>query len=136
MKTVITMIVTFGLLIVSGAEAKTLRATEMNSSLWQRLSAGSAEELVVEFHQGDELPVSFNAAGDLLETSRAGVSYISVKRNFWIKLKNNDVQISFDGNTYKAIKESLTGSLSLGAGADENGGIANTINVGFEAKVK
>lgn len=126
----------FGLLLTGAAEAKTIRATEMTGSLWQRLTAGTAEELIVEFRQGDELPVSFTAEGDLIETSRAGVSYVSVKRNFWLKLQNNDVQMSLDGSAYRPVKDMLTGSLTAGAGSEENGGIANAINLGLKANLK
>lgn len=136
MKKAMIVVAMFGLLLTGAAEAKTIRATEMTGSLWQRLTAGTAEELIVEFRQGDELPVSFTAEGDLIETSRAGVSYVSVKRNFWLKLQNNDVQMSLDGSAYRPVKDMLTGSLTAGAGSEENGGIANAINLGLKANLK
>jgi hypothetical protein len=85
---------------------------------------------------GDELPVSFSAKGDLLETSRTGVSYVSVKRNFWLKVQGNNVQLSLDGNTYKAITEMLTGSFMAGADSEENGGVANSIHLVLKAALR
>ncbi len=136
MKNVFGVVMMLSLLLGSSAEAKTIRATEMSGSLWSRLTAGSAEELIVEFRQGDELPVSFSAEGDLLETSRVGVSYVQVKRSFWLKLENNDVQMSLDGTAFKPIKDMVTGSLTAGAGSGDNGGIANAINLGVKANLK
>ncbi len=136
MKNVFGVVSMLSLLLVGTAEAKTIRATEMNGSLWSRLTAASAEDLIVEFRQGDELPVSFSAEGDLLETSRVGTSYVSVKRNFWLKLENNDVQMSLDGTAFKPIKDMVTGSLTAGAGSGDNGGIANAINIGLKANLK
>jgi hypothetical protein len=124
------------LMVGSVAEAKTIRATEMTGSLWSKLTSGLAEELTVEFRQGDELPVTFVAEGDLLETSRGGVSYVAVKRNFWIQLRGNEVRMSLDGVAFKPIKEMIGGSFTVGSDADQNGGIANAIQLGLKAKLK
>jgi len=134
MKNVLAVTMMLNLLFVGNAEAKTIRATEMNGSLWSQLTAGVAEKLIVEFRQGDELPVSFSAEGDLLETSRVGVSYVLVKRNFWLKLENGEVQMSLDGTAFKPVEHMLTGSFNAGAG--DIGGIANAINLGLKAKLK
>ena len=128
---IVTMV--FGILLMNVGEAKTVRATEMTGSLWQRIASGTSEGLIVEFRSGDELLVSFTAEGDLIETSRNGVSTVSVKRNFWVKLEKNTVKISLDGTTYQPITEVLTGSLTAGAGSQENGGIANAINLVLRA---
>lgn len=135
MKTKIALLA-IGVLLSNLAEAKTIRATEMNSSLWSRLMAGAAEELVVEFRQGDELPVSFSAEGDLLETSRVGVSYVSVKRNFWLKIQGDTLEMSLDGAAFKPVKDMVSGSFTAGAGSEQNGGIANAINFGLKANLK
>ncbi len=135
-KTVQIMIVALGLCVAGISEAKTVRATDMTSSLWSRLMAGTADELIVEFRQGDQLPVNISAKGDFLETAQAGTAYVNVKRNFWLKLQNNDVQMSIDGTTFKPIKDVVGGMLTAGTNADENGGIANAINVALEAYLK
>lgn len=136
MRNVFSVLIVLSLLLGSAAEAKIIRATEMNGSLWTRLMVGSAEELIVEFRQGDELPVSFSAQGDLIETSRTGVSYVSVKKNFWLKLESNNVQMSLDGTVFKPIEETITGSFTAGAGSGDNGEVANAISFGLRANTK
>lgn len=135
MKMLVMIVLGIGV-FVSAAEAKVVRATEMNDLLWEKLTKGSQEEIVVEFQNGDELPVTFSASGDLLETSRQGVSYVKVKRNFWIRMKSGEVRISLDGQSYKAIPEVLGGELNVGAGSADNGGIADAINIGLKAVVR
>jgi hypothetical protein len=135
-KTMHIVIVALGLCAAGISEAKTVRATEMTSSLWSKLTAGTADELIVEFRHGDQLPVSITAKGDFLETAQAGVTYVNVRRNFWLKLQNNDVQMSIDGSTFKPIKDVVGGMLTAGANAEESGGIANAINIALEAYLK
>jgi hypothetical protein len=97
---------------------------------------GEASERIVEFRQGDRLPVSLSTKGDFLETVEAGNAYVNVKRNFWLKLKDNDVQVSLDGVTYKPIKDVVAGTFSAGTSADESGGVAGALNVALEAYLK
>jgi len=118
------------------AEAKTVRATEIGESLWSKLSTGALSEIVIEFRRGDELPVNLRVEGDLLETTHSATSYIGVKRNFWLKVQQNNVQFSFDGVNYSEITEALTGSVSAGTASDPNGGTANEINVVLKAFLK
>lgn len=117
------------------AQAKTVRASELiqqGMTDFSKIEQGT----VVEFRQGDQLPVSFQAEGDLIETTRSEVSYVGVKKNFWVQLENNDLMMSFDGVNYKKVQDLLTGAFSVGAGSAENGGVADAINMKFTAKLK
>jgi hypothetical protein len=96
----------------------------------------NAQELVIEFRRGDELPVNLLAEGDLIETTKPATSYVGVKKDFWLRMKNSDVQISFDGQNFSAIKDTLNGSIEAGAGTGMSGGIANAINLVFKAQLK
>lgn len=128
-----------GMLLLSGfaqANGKVVRATEMGTTIWSDLSKGKLGDVVVEFRQGDELPVTFEAQGDLIETRQTSVSYVGIKRNFWIRISQNDVEISLDGATFKKLNEVLTGSLNVGAGSAQNGGVADAINIIFKAFLK
>ena len=113
-----------------------MRATDMGSTMWSDLAHGKLGDVVVEFRQGDELPVSFEAQGDLIETRQTSVSDIGIKKNFWLRLSQNDIEISFDGTTFKKINDVLTGSLEAGAGSAQNGGVADAINIVFKAFLK
>lgn len=121
--------------IVGVSEAKTIRANQLESTKWSDL--GSLGDVIIEFQIGDELPVSLNAGGDLLETTRPAISYVGVKRDFWLKVQSSKIQFSLDGINFKDLGESLSGSVEAGAGADdESGGIANAINISFKAFLK
>ncbi|KYG67179.1 hypothetical protein AZI86_09220 [Bdellovibrio bacteriovorus] len=120
--------------LVGVSEAKTIRAIQLQNTQWSDL--GSLGDVIIEFQKGDELPVRVNASGDLLETSRPSVSYVAVKRDFWLKAQKDKIQFSLDGVTFKELNESLRGSIEAGTGADESGGIANAININFKAFLK
>lgn len=133
------MVATTGfVLLATSAQAgpRTVRATDMAPSMWSDLAEGRLGDMVIEFRQNDELPVSFEAQGDLLETRRTSVSYVGIKKNFWLRLSQNDVEISFDGASFKKLNESLTGSIEAGAGTGQAGGVANAINIVFKAFLK
>lgn len=128
-----------GMLLLSGAaqaSGKVVRATDMGTTIWSDLTKGKLGDVVVEFRQGDELPVTFEAQGDLIETRQTSVSYVGIKKNFWLRLSQNDVEISLDGTTFKKLNEVLTGSLEAGAGSAQNGGVADTITIMFKAFLK
>ncbi len=114
-------------------EVKALRASEMNPKQWSEVLADTNHKYIVEFRKGDELPVSFDVEGDLLETNKSSVSYVGVKKNFWMRLSDNNVEISFDGSSFQDLTKALTGVLQADAKADENGGSANSINILLKA---
>lgn len=113
-----------------------LRATELNDRSIAEILKMNSEEVIVEFRKSDEIPLVFKAEGDLLETTHPAINYVTVKKDFWIKLVGNDLQISFDNNQFKNISEVLTGSIQAGAGLDQNLGVANSINILFRALKK
>lgn len=128
-----------GMLVLTGAaqaSGKVVRATEMGSTMWSDLTRGKLSDIVVEFRQGDELPVSFEAQGDLIETRQSSVSYVGIKKNFWLRLSQNNVEISLDGTTFKKLGDVLNGSLEAGAGSAQNGGVADAISIVFKAFLK
>ncbi|MCO5144198.1 MAG: hypothetical protein M9962_14005 [Oligoflexia bacterium] len=136
MKTIITITMLLSSIFCFSVEAKTIRATELSNNIWDKINSYGSEEITVEFRQGDELPVSFYASGDLLETSREGSSYIRIKRDFWIRLKNEKVTMSLDNREYKPLSEMLMGSFQAGAGSEDNGGIAHIIRLNLDARLK
>ena len=139
MKNIKMVLVIAGVLFLSGAvqaSGKVVRATDMGSTMWSDLAHGKLGDVVVEFRQGDDLPVSFEAQGDLIETRQSSVSYVGVKKNFWLRLSQNNVEISLDGTAFKKLNDVLTGSLEAGAGSAQNGGVADAINIVFKAFLK
>lgn len=136
MKTLTTTLALMGILLSYSSEARTIRATELKTKLLSAMQMNAKEDLTIEFRDGDELPVSFTAKGDLLETSREGVSYVRVKRDFWVRILQDRISLSLDGREFKPIQEMLTGSFMAGAGSEENGGIAHAIQLGLDARLK
>lgn len=132
-------VVMVGMIFLSGAayaSGKVVRATDMGSAMWSDLAHGKLGDVVVEFRQGDELPVTFEAQGDLIETRQNSTSYVGIKKNFWLRLSQNNVEISLDGTTFKKLNDVLTGSLEAGAGSAQKGGVADAINIVFKAFLK
>lgn len=115
---------------------KSLRPNELTPQIWNQYNKGEIQELIVEFRQGDKLPNTLQTEGDLLETSEANPSYVTVQRNFWVQMKPNDLQLSLDGSHFKPFQKVVSGELTIGTGAENPGGVANSINVGLKAMIK
>jgi hypothetical protein len=113
-----------------GLQAKSIRAIEMKSSDWVELKKLCSEEVVVEFRKGETVPITFNAGGDLLETKHPTVTEFSVKQDFWVRIQNNNFQLSVDGYNFTPFTDLLRGSISLGA--DD----AGNFTAGFDAYLK
>jgi hypothetical protein len=128
-------VIVLALGICSAANAKTIRATEMNAATWSAISGSSPQETVIEFRQGDQLPVTLSAEGDLLETNQASAGVIGVKRNFWLRIGSRGVELSLDGSAYKPLSEVVSGSFQAGAGGPDSG-VANAINLALKAYLK
>ena len=139
MKQTIKTIILVGLVTVgqlATAQARLVRASEMNSDQWSEIFKNGSAEVIVEFHQGDEIPVSFSAQGDLLETTKPGLSYVQVKKNFWLKLLNNDVVLSLDGSNFKPLNQVISGSFTADAGSGQSGLPVNAIELSLKALLK
>ena len=139
MKQTINTIILVGLIAVghvATAQTRLLRASEMNSDQWSEILKKGSEDVTVEFRQGDEIPVSFSAQGDLLETKKPGISYVQVKQTFWLKLQNNDVVISLDGSNFKPLNQVISGSISASAGSAQSSLPVNAVELSLKVLLK
>ena len=134
MKTVFSLVILGGLIFVGSAEARLSVAHEDRER--SSVAATEEEKEVAEFRQGDQIPVSFLAEGDLIETSQSAVNYVVVKRTFWLKKENDEIMISLDGTNFKPFKELSTLQLSASAESSDKSGIINTISLAVKAKLK
>jgi hypothetical protein len=115
----------------------TVRATQLTSKIVNDLQKGAVQDLIIDFRQGDRLPLTFQSEGDLLETNQTVPSYVAVKRPFWIRITKNQVMISLDGLNYKKLNDVLNGSITANASDDSNAsGTANAISVILKAYLK
>ena len=118
-----------------GRTLRTVRATDLDGKTWSELRSPDFEGLVVEFRQGDRLPVLLQAQGDLVESEESRPSMLLVRRSFWIRVESKAVLVSLDGSSFRPVNEVLGGNLSIGAGSAGDG-VANAINVLFSATLK
>jgi hypothetical protein len=113
-----------------------LRATDLDSGTWAKVFSGQLQDLIVEFRQGDEIPVMLSAEGDFFESLRSQPTPLSIKKNFWMKVNKNTLLFSLDGNDFKPLPQVASGTLLVGTGAGDGGGRAHLININLKAYQK
>ena len=122
------------LLVATMSEAKTFRAVELGSQEWTQFLAGKEDEWVVEFRQGDEIPMTVSAEGDFFETRAVTPTPLIIKKNFWLKINmQKGVFASLDGSTFKPLPQVASGVLSAGASTDSPNGVASGIQMSLKA---
>lgn len=132
-----TSVAVFILFAAMISEAGTLRATDLDNATWSRFFAGKLPEVLIEFRQGDRLPVTLTAEGDFFETQNPQSTPLNIKKDFWMKVVNNDVQFSLNGTDFKPLPQMAKGQFNVGANADDSsGGRANGINMNIQAYQK
>lgn len=82
---------------------------------------------VMAFKQGDRIPLSLSLGGDLIEAENQPTQYVTVKRDFWLRIIGSKFEMSLDGSQYKPLNESVAGNLSLTTG------LAGEMAVGLQA---
>lgn len=130
------IVTTLFLTQLSIAEARSIRATELNSQIWSQYNKGEIGDLIVEFRQEDEVPINFQAQGDLLETKVSNPTYLRVKRTFWVKMEQKQILMSLDGVNFKPFNQVIGGTLTVGTSQEPSDGPANAINVLLNANLK
>jgi hypothetical protein len=121
---------------LANAQPNVIRATDLKGMDFNQISTQVFNGIVIEFREGDELPMNFKVSGDLLESRQAPITYITIKKSFWLKadMVKNEVLVSFDGHHYKKFQEALSGKITAGTTPDN--GVADSIQVELEANVK
>ena len=104
-------------LSASNANAKTINASKLSENALNAFMSGESDD-VLEFQKGDEIKVTFKAEGDLLETTSGGPAMVKVKKTFYIKIDADQLLMSFDGQDYRPLKDTITGSLKGSASGD------------------
>jgi hypothetical protein len=125
--------------MVNAGTEGSIRVSKLSPELMNKIQKGQVQNLVVEFKQGDRLPVNLKAVGDLFESVDSNPTFVEVKRDFYVKVSGPNVHMSFDGLNFKPINELLRGNVSVGANADQGNAEnfpASVINVVFSAFVK
>lgn len=129
--------VTIFILFAAMSEASTMRAQDIDQETWGKVFAGQLKDFLIEFRQGDTLPVSVTAEGDFFETAQAQTTPLKMKKDVWMKVDGTKYEFSLDGKTFKPLPQVAQGSFSIGATAnDSSGGRATGINMNLKAYQK
>lgn len=127
MGTLLTVLMTFNV------QAEILRATDLDSEVWKKFEKGEMETLTIEFRKSDVIPLNIKAGGELLETTDPRISYVTVKKTFFIRMSKGHILMSLDGQNYLPFNELVTGTLKAGVSSDSNGGIPHSIDIVLNA---
>jgi len=103
---------------------------QANAKFMEQLKQG------VQFRQGDRIPMTFVAEGDLLESADGQPIYLTVRRGFFMKMVGNDILMSLDGTQYKKISDLLKGTISADASATDPSQIVSAINLKLQEYLK
>lgn len=121
---------------VNASVENSIRVSKLSSELIARIQKGEANNLVVEFKEGDRLPVNLKAEGDLFESVDSNPTFVEVKKDFYVKVDSSNLFMSLDGVNYKPFNQMVRGSVSVGTNADGSNGAgfpAGAINFIFSA---
>jgi hypothetical protein len=124
------------IMVATMSEAHTLRATDIDSETWGKVFSGKMRGVMIEFREGDELPLTFSAEGDFFETRRTQETPVTIKKTFWMKYDQNTVLFSLDGSSFKPLPQVATGNFMVGAGSNPGDARANTLNMHVKAFIK
>ena len=105
----------------SGPPPRVVRVTDLGQA--GKLEPG--QSLVVEFREGDRLPLEFTMQGPLLETEK-GTPPIMLRatRRFFLRIDEDGLRSSLDGKDF-SLKPAAPGSFSVGFSATPAGAKAN-----------
>lgn len=133
--TTILMVILFGELI--SAQPLVFVAKELNShSIRKVLASQESEAPTVLFRQGDMIQLHLDIQGDLFLLSEKKAQNIIVQKTFWLKLKDDNLVMSFDGVEFKPISEVIHGKVAIGSNVEKSGDPVSSIDVLFDAYLK
>lgn len=124
---------------VNASVENSIRVSKLSSELIARIQKGEVKNLIVEFKEGDRLPVNLKAEGDLFESVDSNPTFAEVKKDFCVKVDGSNLLMSLDGVNFKPFNQMARGSVSVGTNADGNNGTgfpAGAINIIFSAFLK
>lgn len=86
--------------------------------------ARPGQPLIVEFNEGDVIPLHFVVQGELIETNPVPAPIrLVAKRRFFLKIDGDGVRTSVDGEHWNASRK--RGTFAFGLGFDKEGTKAN-----------
>jgi hypothetical protein len=120
-------------------EIAPIRVQNLTAEYLSKIQKGEITNTIIEFIEGDQLPINIKAEGDLFESMNNNPTFVEVKKHFFVKIMNSTITMSFDGTIFKPIQELLGGTLSVDASSSNNDNLdfpASVINLVFNAFIK
>lgn len=109
----------------SGPPPRTVRVTEMQGIA--ELAQG--QPLIIEFHEGDTLPLDFSLQGPLLESAKdTQPIMLTAKRRFFLRIDGDGLHSSLDGKDFSK-NAAAPGSFQIGIGATRERGTRANITI-------
>lgn len=109
----------------SGPPPRVVRVTDMQGMA--ELAKG--QPLIVEFHEGDTLPLDFSLQGPLLESAiDAPPIVLTAKRRFFLRIDGDGLRSSLDGEDFSK-NAAAPGTFQIGIGASRERGTRATITI-------
>ena len=94
--------------------AKTLRLSGLSSTEILTFLEGHSDN-TLEFKQGDIINLKLDVSGEILQAIATPETKVSVKKSFFLRMQEDELLMSWDGETFKPFKELITGSMSASA---------------------
>ncbi len=109
----------------SGPPPRVVRATDVQGVA--KLALG--QPLIIEFHEGDTLPLDFSLQGPLLQSpTDAPPIMLTAKRRFFLRIDGDGLRSSLDGKDFSK-SPAAPGSFQIGIGATRERGTRATITI-------
>jgi hypothetical protein len=93
---------------------------------------GKSED-ICEFRKGDVFKVKLDVSGNVLETTSNPPSKVKVKKGFFLKMSEQQLLASWDGEEFKPFRDLISGQLSVGVSGD---GSVDSVSIKLEASAK
>ena len=109
----------------SGPPPRTVRLDQLQSIA----DLAKGEPLVIEFREGDTLPLDFSLEGPLLESAKdAPPIVLTAKRSFFLRIDGDGLRTSIDGKDFSK-NPAAPGSFQIGIGATRERGTRATVTI-------
>lgn len=106
------------LLLACSSSQPPLRVRAADPSSFSAAVPG--QPIIIEFQEGDEIPLEVSVSGDLVATDPATPPVkVRAKRHFYLRLDGSEMKTSLDGEHFGS--SAKRGSFAFGLGFDQTG---------------
>lgn len=124
--TVLTLIFSFP------AFAKVIHYSELSEAEMRTFLEGKSED-VCEVRKNDVFNVKLDLSGNVLEATNNNLAKVKVKKGFFLKMSEQQLLMSWDGEEFKPFKDLISGQLSAAASGDRS---VDSVSIKLEANAK